>query len=42
MQLAIQVNKLVELKRGENNVTVCMIYAVSKVLQVDMKDLFDF
>lgn len=30
------------IERGENNVTVCMLLAISKSLNISMKDLFDF
>ena len=30
------------IERGENNVTSCMLYQISKVLQIEMKELFDF
>ena len=30
------------IERGENNVTSCMLYQISKALKVDLKDVFDF
>ena len=30
------------IERGENNVTSCMLYQISKALKIDLKDIFDF
>jgi len=30
------------IERGENNVSSCMLYVISKVLKVPLKELFDF
>jgi transcriptional regulator with XRE-family HTH domain len=30
------------IERGENNVSSCMLYQISKVLNIEMKELFDF
>lgn len=30
------------IERGENNVTSCMLYQISKVLNIEMNELFDF
>ncbi len=30
------------IERGENNVTSCMLYAISKALKVPLKDIFNF
>lgn len=30
------------IERGENNVTSCMLYQISKILEIEMKELFDF
>ncbi|HXU28851.1 MAG TPA: helix-turn-helix transcriptional regulator [Bacteroidia bacterium] len=30
------------IEREENNVTSCMLYQISKVLKIEMKELFDF
>jgi transcriptional regulator with XRE-family HTH domain len=30
------------IERGENNVTSCMLYQISKALNIEMKELFDF
>lgn len=30
------------IERGENNVSSCMLYQISKALEITLKDLFDF
>jgi transcriptional regulator with XRE-family HTH domain len=30
------------IERGENNVSSCMLYQISKALKIDLKDVFDF
>ncbi len=30
------------IERGENNVSSCMLYAISKILKIQLKELFDF
>jgi transcriptional regulator with XRE-family HTH domain len=30
------------IERGEHNVTTCMIYQISKAMDVELKSLFDF
>ena len=30
------------IERGENNVTSCMLYQISKALKIELKELFDF
>ncbi len=30
------------IERGENNVTSCMLYSISKALKLPLKDIFDF
>ena len=30
------------IERGENNVTSCMLFQISKALKIEMKELFDF
>ncbi|MGV3612694.1 MAG: helix-turn-helix domain-containing protein [Fluviicola sp.] len=30
------------IERGENNVTSCMIYQISKALNISMSELYDF
>ena len=30
------------IERGENNVSSCMLYVISKVLKIPLKDFFDF
>lgn len=29
-------------ERGENNVTICMLYQISKVLKIELKEIVDF
>lgn len=30
------------IERGENNVTICMLLAITKALKISLKELFDF
>ncbi len=30
------------IERGENNVTSCMLYQISKALEIPLKEIFDF
>jgi len=30
------------IERGENNVTSCMLYQISKILKIELREIFDF